>query len=444
MEETSDQASATSVERLQATTAPTLHRVITLRHAVAIYVSSVLGAGIFVVPGLAARIAGPASIVSWILLSLASYPFAYTFAKLSARKPESGGLYAFARDGFGTRASTATAWLFVAWNALGAPAATVAAASYLAFVWPLSRLDVYLVAAALMIGAFLINYMGIRFSGRVQLATVAAIVAALVVAVVASTPRIAPSDYTPFLPTGVASIGTASALIVWSYLDYENTSNVAEEFKDPERDFHRSVVISVLLISVLYLAVAAVTVGTGAYLVGEGITPFAVMLSDVFGTYGAAVVAFLAVFVTFGTVNAYTAGMARVYYAAARDGVFPKVLAKVDRRTGAPRRSLVFLVVLILASLVAFYVLNIDIESAFLLTSGAAILAYIIGSAAGIRLLKERGVRRVLPWLSLAVAVVLLPFIGALLSASVAIAGLGILVSWGISRWRAPPGEPAQ
>src|SRR5881396_1749939 len=118
-------------------TAPALRRVITLRHAVAIYVSSLLGSGIFVIPGLAARIAGPASIVSWILLSLASYPFAYTFAKLSAKRPESGGIYAFAREGLGRGASAATAWLFLAWAVLGAPAATVAAASYLAFVLPL-------------------------------------------------------------------------------------------------------------------------------------------------------------------------------------------------------------------------------------------------------------------------------------------------------------------
>ena len=415
---------------------PALRRVITLRHAVAIYVSSVLGAGIFVVPGLAARIAGPASILSWVLLSLASYPFAYTFAKLSARNPASGGLYAFARDGFGQGASTATAWLFVAWDVLGAPAATVAAASYLAFVFPMTRLEIYLAAAAIMVAGFLVNYLGIRFSGRVQVATVAAIVAALVVAVLASVPTIRPSDYTPFLPSGVASIGTAAALIVWSYLGYENTSNVAEEFRDPQKDFHRSVVISVFLISGLYVAVAVVTVGTGAYRVGGGVTPFAVMMSDAFGTYGGAVVAILAVIVTFGTVNAYTAGMARVYYAAAKDGVFPRVLARIDSKTGVPRHALVFLIALILISLVIFYVLNVDIESAFLMTSGAAILAYIIGSAAAIRLLKESGLRRALPWTSLLVSIVLLPFIGTLLAASVAIAGLGLLSSWWISRRR--------
>jgi amino acid efflux transporter len=413
---------------------PGLRRVITLRHAVAIYVSSLLGSGIFVIPGLAARIAGPASIVSWILLSLASYPFAYTFAKLSARQPESGGIYAFARDGIGRGAAAATAWLFLAWAVLGAPAATVAAASYLAFVFPLTRLDIYLVAASILIAAFVVNYIGIRFSGRVQVATVAAILVALAIAVVASAPRIAPANYAPFLPNGAASIGTAAALIMWSYLGYENTSNVAEEFRNPERDFHRSVVISVLLISGLYLAVAVVTVGTGAYTVGGGATPFAAMMSDAFGASAGTIVALLAVFVTFGTVNAYVAGMARVYYAAARDGVFPKTLATVDRRTGVPHHSLVFLIVLVLLSLLGFYILNVDFVTAFLMASGAAVFTYVIGSAAGIRLLKERGMRRILPWISLAVSVALLPFIGILLVASLAIAGVGLLASWGLSR----------
>src|SRR2546429_8050085 len=139
-----------------------LHRVLTLRHAVAIYVSSLLGSGLFVIPGLAARIAGPASIVSWILLSLASYPLAYTFAKLSARRPEPGGIYAFAREGLGPAASAATAWLFFAWAVLGAPAATGAAGSYLTFVVGLTRPDAFIVAACILVGAFVVNYTGIR------------------------------------------------------------------------------------------------------------------------------------------------------------------------------------------------------------------------------------------------------------------------------------------
>src|SRR6058998_3058519 len=196
VEPTTVGAALEPIQEGRAGSPPALRRVITLRHAVAIYVSSLLGSGIFVIPGLAARIAGPASIVSWALLSLASYPFAYTFAKLSAKRPESGGIYAFARDGIG----------------LSAGAATVAAASYLAFVFPLTRLDIYLAAASILILAFVVNYVGIRFTGRVQLARVAAILVALVIAVVASAPRVRPANYTPFLPSGLGSIGTAGRL----------------------------------------------------------------------------------------------------------------------------------------------------------------------------------------------------------------------------------------
>src|SRR5207249_10075753 len=95
---------------------------------------------------------------------------------------------------------------------------------------------------------------------------------------------------------------------------------------------------------------------------------------------------------------------------------------------------LVFLIVLVLVSLLAFYLADVDFVTAFLMASGAAVLTYVIGSIAGIRLLNERGIRRVLPWISLLVSLALLPFIGALLAASVAIAGIGLLASWVLSR----------
>src|SRR5207249_10092344 len=101
-----------------------------------------------------------------------------------------------------------------------------------------------------------------------------------------------------------------------------------------------------------------------------------------------------------------------------------------------PIYSLVFLIVMVLLSLAAFYFLNVEFVSAFLMASGAAILTYVIGSVAGIRLLRERGMRRILPWISLVVSVVLLPFIGTLLAVSVAIGGVGLLTSWGLLRRR--------
>src|SRR2546428_12998189 len=89
-----------------------LHKEVTLRYATALYMSSVLGSGILILPGLAAQKAGPASLIAWGGLSLVSYPLAYTFASLSSRRPESGGVYSFARDGFGPRAATPASRLY--------------------------------------------------------------------------------------------------------------------------------------------------------------------------------------------------------------------------------------------------------------------------------------------------------------------------------------------
>ena len=400
-------------------------KVITVRHAVAIYISSVLGAGILVIPGLAARTAGAGSLVAWALVSLASYPFAYTFSRLSARKPVSGGIYAFATEAFGRGVSSMTAWLFVAWVALGAPAITLAAGTYLAYALPISGPEVYAVAAGILLLAYGINLRGIRLSGRVQVAIVTLMVAIMALGVVASSPAIRASNFVPLFPDGVVSVGIASALIVWSYLGYENVSNIAEEFKDPKRDFGRSVTISVVLISALYMAVALTVVGTGAYRSGGGVTPFADMMSTVFGSYGGVAVSLFAVLIIFSTVNAYTAGMGRVVYAAASDGNLPRFLARIDPETGVPRRALIALLSVILISLTVYYLMGIDLQSAFLATSGVAVLTYVVGSASGVRLLKGSGREKVLPIISLGTSVVLLPFIGPMLVASIPVAALG-------------------
>ena len=416
-----------------------LRKVITVRHAVAIYVSSVLGAGILVIPGLAAQVAGPGSLFAWAFLSLASYPFAFTFSSLSARRPESGGIYSFAKEAFGHGASTMTAWLFVAWVVLGAPAITLAAGTYLAYAFPISGPGVFAVALGILVLAYGINLRGIRLSGRVQVVAVAVMVAILALAVAASIPGVKPGNFAPLLPDGIASVGVASALVVWSFLGYENVSNIAEEIKDPKRDFGRSVTISVVLIGALYMAVAATVVGTGAYSAGGGVTPFAEMMSNVFGAFGGAAVSILAVVIIFSTVNAYTAGMGRVVYAAALDGNLPRFLGTVDPKSGVPRRALVALLMLILAALVVYYVAGIDVQSAFLATSGAAILTYVVGSASGVKLLGSSGARKALPWASLVISLAILPFIGVLLIASVPVAVLGFLYG---SRADRPPSPP--
>jgi len=374
-----------------------LRKAITLRYAVALYVSSVLGSGVLVLPGLAAQLAGPASLLAWVLLSIVSYPFAYTFASLSARKPEAGGIYSFTKESFGVRVATVTGWLFALWFVTGGPAVMLIAASYVAYAFPMSRAETFVVAGAIIFSVFVVNYRGIVVSNKVQLAVVVSIVALLLATVISSSYLVRLENLEPFLPNGLLPIGVSAALIFWSFLGYENVSNVAEEFSDPKKDFHRSILLSVALVSGLYVAVAFVTVGTLSYRSGGSVAPFAAILSNVLGVYGAIGTAILAVFIIFGTANAYMTGMSRVIYAVARDGGLPRVLDHLSKKTSAPDRSILALVGLSFSVLLLFYVIGVDLETALLIPSGAAILTYVIGAAAGVRLLKQR-VYPTSPW----------------------------------------------
>jgi len=318
----------------------------------------------------------------------------------------------------------AVGWLFIVWYVTGAPVVTVIAASYLSYAIPLTKTMIYIVAALIILGTFLINYRGIVISGKFQLAVIVAIVGLLLTAVIASAPLIRVENFTPFFPFGVLPIGVAAALIFWSYLGYENVSNVAEEFKNPKRDFHRSIILSVVVISALYLSVTIATVGTRAYTAGGSVAPFAAILSNALGVYGGISTAILAVFIIFGTVNAYTTGMSRVIYALAKEGGLPSAVARIHPKTGVPHFSLAILTGPSLITLVASYSLNIDLQTALLIPSGAAILVYVIGSAAGIRLLKGSPLR-LYPWISLAVSLVMLPFVGVVLVISISVALFG-------------------
>jgi amino acid efflux transporter len=301
----------------------------------------------------------------------------------------------------------------------------------------LTRTEIFLIAGILTLGAFLVNYRGIVVSSRIQLGVIIAIVGLLITTVVASAPFVDPANFTPFFPNGYVPIGVSAALIFWSYLGYENVSNVAEEFKNPEKDFHRSILFSVIVIGLLYISVAVATIGTKVYAAGGSVAPFAVMLSNVLGIYGAVGTAILAVIIIFGTMNAYTTGISRVIYATAKDGGLPGLLDRVNAKTQVPDRSLMLLLGLSWTTLLLFYAFNVPLETELLIPSGAAILVYIIGSSSGIKLLKVKGAKKLFPWISLSISIVMLSFVGWPLLIALALALLGFL-------YRRRRAEPAQ
>src|SRR4051812_29202784 len=175
---------------------------LTRAQGTALSVGAVLGTGVISMPALAASVAGPASLLAWLALILLSAPLAWTFAALGGRYPDGGGVSTYVRLAFGSRAAAAVGWCFYFAVPLGAPPAAAFAGGYVADVLGGGRATVLGTFVFVMTVVFVMNWFGLRVSGRVQLYLAAALAGLLVVAVVAALPHAEWGNLTPFAPHG--------------------------------------------------------------------------------------------------------------------------------------------------------------------------------------------------------------------------------------------------
>jgi amino acid efflux transporter len=342
----------------------------------ALSVGAVLGTGVISMPALAAAVAGPASLVAWLALILLSAPLAWTFAALGARHPDGGGVSTYVRLAFGPRAAAAVGWCFYFAIPLGAPPACAFAGGYVADVLGGGRVTRIATFLAIVGAVFVMNWFGLRISGRVQLVLTGVLAALLVVTVVAALPHAHRANLTPFAPHGWSGVGAAAAVLVWGFAGWEAVSSLSAEYRDPRRDVPRATGIAVVVVGVLYLAVAATSVLVlGPALAGSP-APLADLLATGVGGPVRVITAIVAVLLTLGAVNAYLAGGSRLGAALARDGALPAFLA-------TPRRSLSLIGV---GSLLAV-ALPLSTNAALLLVTGCFTLVYVLGTAAALRLL---------------------------------------------------------
>ncbi|MFI5492087.1 APC family permease [Actinoplanes sp. NPDC051859] len=350
----------------------------------ALCVGAVLGTGVISMPALAAEVAGPASLIAWLALILLSAPLAGTFAALGARHPDGGGVSTYVRLAFGPRAAAAVGWCFYFAVPLGAPAAAAFAGGYVADVVGGGRTTVVLTFLGLLAVVATMNWFGLQISGRVQLYLTAALATLLVVAVVAALPHARLAHLTPFAPHGWGGVGAAAAILVWGFAGWEAVSSLSGEYRDPRRDVPRATGAAVIIVGVLYLAVAAASVLVLGPAVGDSPAPLADLLAVGLGGPVRAITAVVAVLLTLGAMNAYLAGASRLGVALARDGALPA------KPVATPRRSLA---VVTAGSLVAV-ALPIGLHTAMLLVTGCFTLVYVLGTAAALRLLPRGWARR--------------------------------------------------
>jgi amino acid efflux transporter len=358
----------------------------------ALFVGAVLGPGVLVLPALAAKAAGPASIVAWVVLLVFSIPVAATFAALGARHPDGGGVATFVTRAFGPRAAVAVGWWFYFAVPVGVLAGAMVGGEYVAAAFGAGSGTALVVAAAILLAAFGANHVGLRLSGRVQLAMVAVLATLLLVTVIVAAPSSRQVNFTPFAPHGWLAVGTAATVLFYAFSGWEAASHLSAEFREPQRQLPRATTLTLVLVSVLYLSLAVTTIGVLGSTAGTTSVPLSLLLEVAFGPAGRAVTAAAAVFLSFIAVNTYIAGGARLGAALGRDGGLPLVLAKGGTAGDVPRRSLAVQLVLCLLGVVVTGVFAIDLDSLMRVTSACLAAVSFAGMAAALRLLPARSV----------------------------------------------------
>jgi amino acid transporter len=352
-----------------------LQRRLGLWSAVAVLVGSTIGSGIFRTPAAVAQRVDdvPLFFLAWLLGGLVVLCGALTYAELAAAFPRSGGIYVFLRESYGPLVAFLFGWaelLIIRPGAYGAIGITASAYTLrtlgldpMAGMVSLPVFDMVIRAEQLLGAVFIaivasVNYFGIHRGALLQNASTAFKVAALAALVVLgfSLGSAAPVEggiLAQRNPVALSPWLLAMVSILWAYDGWADVSFVAGEVKDPQRTLPRTFMIGTGLVVLLYLSANLVYL----YLIPiEQMKSADLVAADaaslLVGPIGATLISAAIAVSTFGTLNGTMMTSPRIFFAMAQDGQFPRVIGRVDPRTGSPTAA-----VLLAASLGMIFIL---------------------------------------------------------------------------------------
>lgn len=328
-----------------------LERSITLWGATAIGVGTMIGAGIFVFPGLAAGQAGPAAAASFALGGVVAILVALPTSEMATAMPRSGGGYFYISRAMGTLPGSLVGISLWSGLVFASGFYLVGFGAYAEAVLAELGLGVgnIVVPVALTAGALLV---GVSILGTENVTKLQNLVVSLLLAILLvflsygglDALGVFGTESTPeaFAPFGYPPVLTTAALVFTSYLGFAQVATVAGEVKDPGVNLPRAMVGSVLLVGVLYVVtifVATSTMGSQA-LSQAGETAIVEVARTLLGVPGVVAILLAGLLATFSSANASLLSSSRTVYALAKDRLLPPGFGKVNLRFGTPHVSL--------------------------------------------------------------------------------------------------------
>jgi APA family basic amino acid/polyamine antiporter len=319
----------------------------------ALGVGAIIGAGIFVLTGVAAsEIAGPGIIVSLIIDGFACAMAALCYAELATMVPVAGSAYTYCYATMGEMVAWIIGWDLMLEYAVGAATVAVGWSGYFTLVlkglgitlpyalthapYTATGAIINLPAVLIVLAISTILYLGISESARVNSMIVAVKLAAVAVVIIAGAFFVERHNWTPFAPYGWIGITRGAGYMFFAFIGFDALSTVAEEAVNPRRDLPIGIFGSLSLCTLLYILVAMVVTGMAPYRSLDLNAP----LASAFFSHG---MSFLSSVISVGAVAGLTSvqlvlllGQSRIFFAMSRDGLLPGAFSYVHPRFRTP------------------------------------------------------------------------------------------------------------
>ena len=403
-----------------------LKRDLNLLAAVAVGLGAIIGAGIFVVTGVAAGIAGASFLIGLLIAGVVATFNALSSAQLAATYPQSGGTYEYGHQVLKPAFGFAAGWMFLASKLAAGGTVALGFAHYLSALIP--GLPERPVAIAAVLLLTLVNYFGIQKTGLLNTAIVSVSVLSLLTFVIAGIPSINLRNLQPFAPAGWAGILRAAALLFFAYTGYARLATLGEEVREPRKTIPRAIILALVIAAALYAAVAFVAVANlGATGMAASPSPIEASAKAFNWPQVSKVVAIGATTAMLGVLLSQILGISRMIFAMARRGDLPGALAHVHPVHAVPDRG-IFLTAAAMLLVILFGTLELIVATA----AFTILLYYSIANLAAFRMRPEdRLYPRWIPVLGFISCLVL----AATLELNVILSGLGLLALGFLLRW---------
>ncbi|MBN2082395.1 amino acid permease [bacterium] len=357
----------------------TFARNLSLFDATMIGVGAMIGAGIFVLTGLAAGVAGPAAILAFALNGVVTLFTAFSYAELASAIPEAGGGYSYIKRAFPSWVGFLSGWML--WFAY-----TVACALYalgfgsyfweffhkytpqqsqtlkeLLTFWPNSHIAIITVIIGISLLA--LNYRGAEVTGKAENIFTVSKIVILTVFIgfglwqAIAHPELVVSAFSPFLANGFGGVLVAMGLTFIAFEGYDLIATVSEEVQEPEKNIPRAIFIALTITMVIYLLILFVAIGAmpsgdvpSWQLLGEkGETAIVEAAQAFMPAFGVALIVFGGLLSTLSALNATILASSRVAFTMGRDRLLPPILASIHPKSRTPHIAIIVTGVILLA-----------------------------------------------------------------------------------------------